>query len=128
MQFENIVECVEKGCSEVADGINGFCLKHSSKEKGFEALRESRAHLCNCGSHLGYYNPWGFAICDDSMETVALIEPGNDVSVTCRTCGSITDITVIQAVLPPMPLQTLPEIVPASVLEWKRLKAQISTL
>ena len=104
MQFENIISCSEKGCCEVADGTGGFCLKHSNKETDFEALKESRAHLCNCGSHLGYYTPWGFSICDtESLDIIALIEPSNDVSMTCQSCGSISDVTVIQAMLPPVP-------------------------
>lgn len=103
MRFEEILNCNHKGCLNVADGINGKCLMHSKKERGFLELKRERAALCNCGEEIGYYNPWGFSICDSELRTLATIEPGNSVSVVCAKCQRVTDINVDQINLPAMP-------------------------
>tara|TARA_R100000664_G_C2696392_1_gene98455 strand:+ start:250 stop:630 length:381 start_codon:yes stop_codon:yes gene_type:complete len=103
MRFEEILNCKVKNCLHVADGINGKCLKCSKSETGFEQLKHERAELCNCGEEIGYYNPWGFSICDGKLETLATIEPGNMVSVVCAKCQQVTDLKVEQINLPAMP-------------------------
>ncbi|MAB56126.1 MAG: hypothetical protein CL524_01115 [Aequorivita sp.] len=103
MRMEEIRNCRRDG-DQVADGLEGFCLQYSKGKEGFDQLLEERAELCNCGNHLGYYTPWGFSIRDPKLQTLATVEPDNCVSVVCQSCGDVRDIQVLQAMLPPMPL------------------------
>jgi hypothetical protein len=103
MRMEEIRNC-RRDETQVADGLEGFSLQYSKGKEGFDQLLEERAELCRCGSHLGYYTPWGFSIRDADLNTLATVEPGSSVSVICQSCKDVQDIQVLQAMLPPMPL------------------------
>ena len=103
MRMSEIKNC-RKDDNQIADGLDGFCLQYSKGKKGFSKLLEDRAESCNCGSHLGYYTPWGFSIRDKKLSTLATVEPDNSVSMVCQACDDVRDIQVLQAMLPPMPM------------------------
>lgn len=111
MKLEDIQGCTQKGCLNTANGIGNSCLRHSKDQPGYEELKEELAELCNCGSHVGYYTPFGFALVDPNMNTRAIVEPDNCIVVVCDSCASENEIVVIQAMLPDMPKRSTPKVV-----------------
>mgnify|MGYP003645496824 CR=1 FL=1 len=111
MRFDDILNCKNKNCLNVADGINAKCLMHSQNEEGFKELKHERAELCNCGNEIGFYSPWGFAICDSELNTLATIEPCNRVLVICANCQRESDLKVEEINLPTMPQKSDPSVI-----------------